>query len=92
LALSPCAFLIGALTLSPAHAEPPKACKGSDLTQVEGLVAAEAARADDLVNGDGLLWRIERAISRPPSSSFANISANNVALAAIEGTPRTSPS
>ena len=60
LALSACAFLIGALTLSLAHAEPPKPCQGSDLTQVEGLAAAEAARADDLVNGDGLLWRIEK--------------------------------
>ena len=59
-ALSACACFIGALTLSLAHAEPPKPCQGSDLTQVEGLAAAEAARADDLVNGDGLLWRIEK--------------------------------
>jgi uncharacterized protein len=60
LTLGAFAFLVGALTLSLAHAEPPKPCQGSDLTQVEGLAAAEAARADDLVNGDGLLWRIEK--------------------------------
>jgi uncharacterized protein len=72
LALSACAFLIGALTLSLAHAEPHKHCQGSDLTQVEGLAAAEAARADDLVNGDGLLWRIEKP-GLAPSYLFGTI-------------------
>ena len=66
------AFLIGALTLSLAHAEPPKPCQGSDLTQVEGLAAAEAARADDLVNGDGLLWRIVKP-GLAPSYLFGTI-------------------
>ena len=72
LALSACAFLIGALTFSLAQAEPPKPCQGSDLTQVEGLAAAEAARADDLVNGDGLLWRIEKP-GLAPSYLFGTI-------------------
>ena len=72
LALSACAFLIGALTLSLAHAEPPKACQGSDLSKVAGLAAAEAARADDLVNGDGLLWRIEKP-GLTPSYLFGTI-------------------
>jgi uncharacterized protein len=72
LAPSACAFLIGVVTLSLAHAEPPKPCQGSDLTQVEGLAAAEAARADDLVNGDGLLWRIEKS-SLAPSYLFGTI-------------------
>jgi uncharacterized protein YbaP (TraB family) len=54
------AFFVGALTLTCARAEPPRPCQGSDLTQVEGLASAESARADDLVNGDGLLWRIEK--------------------------------
>jgi hypothetical protein len=71
-ALSACAFLIGALTLSLAHAEPPKACQGSDLSKVEGLDAAEAARAADLVNGDGLLWRIEKP-GLAPSTLFGTI-------------------
>ncbi|HZZ24127.1 MAG TPA: hypothetical protein VFE60_16790, partial [Roseiarcus sp.] len=60
LALSACACLIGALKLAATATEAPEACQGSDLTRVEGLAAAEAARADDLVNGDGLLWRIEK--------------------------------
>jgi len=71
LALSGCAFLLGVLTLFLAQAGP-TACQGSDLTRVEGLAAAEAARADDLVNGDGLLWRIERP-SLAPSFLFGTI-------------------
>ena len=70
-ALSACIFFVGALTLSPAHAEP-KPCQGSDLTQIEGLAAAEAADADDLINGDGLLWRIEKP-GLAPSYLFGTI-------------------
>jgi uncharacterized protein len=72
LALRACAFPIGALALSLAHAEPPKPCQGSDLTQIEGLAAGESARADDLVNGDGLLWRIEKP-GLAPSYLFGTI-------------------
>src|SRR6202050_1835439 len=72
LTLGAFAFLVGALTLSLAHAEPPKPCQGSDLTQVEGLAAAESARADALVNGDGLLWRIEKP-ALAPSYLFGTI-------------------
>ena len=71
-ALTACAFAIGFVTLSLAHAEPPNPCQGSDLTQVQGLAAAEAARADDLVNGDGLLWRIDKA-GLAPSYLFGTI-------------------
>ena len=66
-----CAWLLGAL-LSVAQAEPPGACQGKDLTQVEGLAAAEAARADDLVNSDGLLWRIAKP-GLAPSTLFGTI-------------------
>jgi uncharacterized protein len=59
-ALSACGCFLGLLMASAAAAEPPTACQGSDLSQVEGLASAEAARADDLVNGDGLFWRIEK--------------------------------
>src|SRR5271168_1408162 len=72
LTLGAFAFLIGALTLSLADAEPPKPCQGSDLTMVDGLAAAEAADADDLVNGDGLLWRIEKP-GLAPSYLFGTI-------------------
>src|ERR1700722_867353 len=71
-ALSACACFLGALTLSLAHAEPPKPCQGSDLTKVDGLAAAEAAHADDLINGDGLLWRIEKT-GLAPSYLFGTI-------------------
>jgi hypothetical protein len=72
LALRACAFVLGVLTLCLAEAEPPKACQGSDLAQVAGVAAADAARADDLVNGDGLLWRIERP-GLAPSFLFGTI-------------------
>jgi uncharacterized protein YbaP (TraB family) len=66
-----CACLLGAF-LSFARAGPPEACQGSDLTQVEGLAAAESARADDLVNADGLLWRIAKP-GLAPSFLFGTI-------------------
>ena len=69
LALTACAWL-GLLTF--AQAEPPKACEGADLAHIEGLAAAEAARADDLVNADGLLWRIEKP-GVAPSYLFGTI-------------------
>jgi uncharacterized protein YbaP (TraB family) len=72
LASSAFALLIGALAAPLAHAEPPKPCQGSDLTQVEGLAAAERAHADDLVNGEGLLWRIDKA-GLAPSYLFGAI-------------------
>ena len=71
-ALRACILFVGALTLSPAHAEAPKPCQGSDLINVDGLAAAEAARADDLINGEGLLWRIEKP-GLAPSTLFGTI-------------------
>jgi uncharacterized protein len=71
-ALGACALLLGLFTLSRAEAEPPKACQGSDLTQVAGVAAAESARADDLVNADGLMWRIEKP-GLAPSYLFGTI-------------------
>jgi uncharacterized protein len=72
LAPSACAWLFSLLTLSFAQAETPVACRGGDLTHVEGLAAAEAARADDLINADGLMWRIEKP-SLAPSYLFGTI-------------------
>ena len=72
LAWSACACVAGLLLGSVAMAEPPKPCPGSDLTQVQGLAAAEAARADDLVNSDGLFWRIEKP-GLAPSYLFGTI-------------------
>lgn len=71
-ALNACWCFLSLFMFSGAEAEPPTACQGSDLSQVEGLAAAEAARADDLVNGDGLLWRIEKR-GLAPSYLFGTI-------------------
>lgn len=52
-----------ALLLCPvaaAGAETPPVCRGKDLTHIAGLAAARAQRIDDLINGDGLLWRIDK--------------------------------
>jgi uncharacterized protein YbaP (TraB family) len=72
LAFGVCAGLFAVLTPSFARADPLKDCQGSDLTQVEGLAAAEAARADDLINGDGLMWRIDKP-GLAPSYLFGTI-------------------
>jgi uncharacterized protein len=50
--------LIWCLSLA-AAAEAP-VCHGKDLTQVAGLDAVKARRADDLVNADGVFWRIDK--------------------------------
>src|SRR6185437_16048692 len=67
-----CAGLLGFFLYSAAIAETPKPCQGSDLSHIEELAAAEAARADDLVNGDGLFWRIEKP-GLAPSHLFGTI-------------------
>jgi len=79
LALGASACLLGALTLASAEAGP---CQGSDLTQMEGLAAAKSARADDLVNGDGLLWRIDKP-GLAPSFLFGTIHSTDESALAI---------
>jgi uncharacterized protein YbaP (TraB family) len=54
------ALFIGVLASARAEAEGPEGCDGRDLTRAEGLAAAESQRADDLINAEGLLWRIEK--------------------------------
>ena len=67
-----CAWLLSLLTFALAQAKSPEPCRGADLTQVPGLAAAEAARANDLVNGDGLLWRVDKS-GLAPSYLFGTI-------------------
>ncbi len=57
----PLAFL-AAIAASPAWAT---ACGGVDLTADPSVKPDFAAHADDLVNGDGLLWRIEKPGAAP---------------------------
>jgi uncharacterized protein YbaP (TraB family) len=60
LALGACVWVLNLPTFALAQAKPPEPCRGEILTHVEGLAAAEAKRADDLRNADGLMWRIEK--------------------------------
>ena len=53
-------------------APPPPACGGRDLTAGLDLAAARAARADELTDGQGLLWRVERD-GLAPSYLFGTI-------------------
>lgn len=69
------------LAATPARAEAPPFCQGKDMTDVAGLAAANAKRADDLVNADGLLWRIDRP-GLAPSYLYGTIhSTDDTALA-----------
>jgi uncharacterized protein YbaP (TraB family) len=67
-----CAGLVGLLSFAPTKAATPEACQGAPLTRIDGLAAAEAARADDLLNADGLLWRIDKP-GLEPSYLFGTI-------------------
>src|SRR5271165_457546 len=69
------------LAATPARAEAPPLCQGKDMSSVAGLEAAKAKRADDLVNADGLLWRIDRP-GLAPSYLYGTIhSTDDAALA-----------
>jgi len=54
------AFALALLAATPAGADAPPTCEGKDLTDIAGLVVARAKRADDLIDGEGILWRIEK--------------------------------
>ena len=45
---------------APLAAKDVPACAGKDLSDASGLAAAKAKRAGDLVNDEGLFWRIEK--------------------------------
>ena len=55
------AFALALLAATPAGADAPPTCEGKDLTDIAGLVLARAKRADDLIDGEGILWRIDKA-------------------------------
>src|SRR5271165_3935874 len=69
------------LAATPARAEAPPLCQGKDMSSVAGLEAAKAKRADDLVNADGLMWRIDKP-GLAPSYLYGTIhSTDDAALA-----------
>jgi hypothetical protein len=78
------AALVAALAFAaPALAEDaPAPCAGRDLEQGADLREARLKRADDLVNSDGLLWRVERN-GLAPSYLFGTIHSTDVGAVAI---------
>jgi uncharacterized protein len=54
------AFALVLLVASPVRAEAPPPCQGKDLTHVAGLAEARVKRAEDLIDADGILWRVEK--------------------------------
>jgi uncharacterized protein YbaP (TraB family) len=71
--LGACAPLLALLlAVAPARTEQAETCVGRDLTHVDGVAAAEAKRADDLLNADGLFWRVDKA-GLAPSYVFGAI-------------------
>ena len=55
-----CLGFLGCLPTAAAAVGASPACHGKDLTEIAGLAAAKAKRADDLVNADGVFWRIDK--------------------------------
>ena len=81
LTLCACALFLALLNAAPATPAETDACHGADLTHIDGLAAAEARRADDLVNADGLLWRIDKPGLAPSYLYGAIHSTDDSALA-----------
>ena len=71
-----------ALAATSASAEAPIACHGRDLSHSAGLAEAEAKRADDLMNADGLLWRVDQP-GVAPSYLFGTIHSTDDSAVAI---------
>jgi uncharacterized protein YbaP (TraB family) len=77
------AFTLGAPQLAAAaESAPPPACGGRDIAAGLDIAAARAARADDLTDAQGLLWRVERD-GLAPSYLFGTIHSTDDDAAAI---------
>ena len=75
-------FIALALVASAAAADEAPACAGRDLTQGLDIAAAQAARADELTDAQGLLWRITRD-DLAPSYLFGTIHSTDDQAVAI---------
>jgi uncharacterized protein YbaP (TraB family) len=73
-----------ALAAAPAfaHFEAETTCSGDDWTDTPGLAEAKAKRPDDFLNGDGLMWRIEKP-GVAPSYLFGTIHSTDAQAVAI---------
>ncbi len=68
--------------LSSAAAAEAPVCHGKDLSEIVGLAAAKARRADDLVNADGVFWRIDRR-ELEPSYLYGTIHSTDESAVAV---------
>jgi uncharacterized protein len=77
------AFAVAAspLVMGPAFAAPPP-CKGRDLSNSADVEPDLVAHADDLVNGEGLLWRVEKP-GLAPSYVYGTIHSSNTTAVAL---------
>jgi uncharacterized protein YbaP (TraB family) len=77
------AFALAApvLVTGPASAAPPP-CKGRDLSNSADVKPDLVAHADDLVNGEGLLWRVEKP-GLAPSYVYGTIHSSNTTAVAL---------
>ena len=76
--------IVFALAAAPAfaHFEADTTCSGDDWTETRGLAEAKAKRPDDFLNGEGLLWRIEKP-GLAPSYLFGTIHSTDEQAVAI---------
>ena len=60
--LAPCALalLLGFPAEALNAAQTPPICRGKDLTQLASFASSRAKRADELLNADGIFWRIDK--------------------------------
>jgi uncharacterized protein YbaP (TraB family) len=67
-----------------ASADAPPVCAGHDLSNNPDVRPDLAAHADDLVNGEGLLWRVEKS-GLAPSFLYGTIHSTNAAAISLAG-------
>src|SRR5271166_2487112 len=62
--LAPCALalLLGFPAEALNAAQTPPICRGKDLTQLASFASSRAKRADELLNADGIFWRIDKTL------------------------------
>ena len=68
----------------PGFADPAPVCAGRDLSQDPSIKPDFVAHADDLVNGDGLLWKIEKP-GLAPSYLYGTIHSTTAAAIRLAG-------
>ena len=76
------ALATSAVVTDSASAEAPSVCHGRDLSNSSDVEPDLAAHADELVNGEGLLWRIEKP-GLAPSYLYGTIHSTNAAAIAL---------